>query len=326
MSSELNLLEDIYYSDDYISLYVKEGEELFNFRYEEENKILINKTIKRPIIAIGNIMIDDGFYDLETAYGYGGFYTNSSDNDFLTKAFCAYEKKCKDENIIAEFIRFHPFNTFPLLHSNYLDFNTYDRDIVVVDLSEDILSAYRSKVRNTIKQAYSKVEVKESNNLDTFMLLYQKTMQKNNASEFYFFKQSLFDKLYNIDNVSLYEVIFDNEIVAMGFFMEGKDFMHYHLSANSDMSYKLNANYALLYALSEIAKKKKKKYFILGGGATPSSDDALLKFKKKFSNKIKPFYIAGKIYNKDVYDRYIKLWEEQSQEDIKYFSKYRLKV
>jgi len=326
MAEELNLLKDIYYNNEYISLYLQDGEELFDFRYDEGENFLINRTIKRPIVKIGNIIIDDGYYDLESAYGYGGFYTNANDEGFLERAFEVYEKRCHDENIIAEFMRFHPFNKFPIEHKNHLDFNLYDRDVVVVSLENDILSSYTSKVRNTIKRATEKVLVQESDNLEKFIELYSETMKKNEATEFYFFDERLFKNLYSIKEVKLYEVLFENEVVAMGFFMEGSDLMHYHLSANSQLSYGLNANYALLYRLSEVAKAEGKSYLVLGGGTTALEDDPLLKFKKKFSKETKSFYISGKIYNREVYDNYLKLWEEQSPENIKYFLKYRLEL
>ena len=326
MVEKLNLLDDIYYNNEYISLYLQEGEELFDFRYDEGENFLINRTIKRPIVKIGNITIDDSYYDLESAYGYGGVYTNTHDSSFLKRAFEVYKKQCHDEKIIAEFMRFHPFNNFPIEHKNHLDFNLYDRDVVVVSLENDILSSYTSKVRNTIKRATEKVVVQESDNLEKFVKLYSETMTKNKATEFYFFDETLFKNLYSLNEVKLYEVLFENEVVAMGFFMAGSDLIHYHLSANSQLSYSLNANYALLYRLSEIAKAEGKSYFVLGGGTTALEDDPLLKFKKKFSKETKPFYISGKIYNREVYDNYLKLWEEQSLENIKYFLKYRLEL
>jgi hypothetical protein len=91
----MKLIDDIYYLDSYISLYLKDDEELFSFIYEESDNFFINKTIKRPIKKIGDIEVNDNFYDLETAYGYGGYYTNSDDIDFLKEAFKAYEEKCK---------------------------------------------------------------------------------------------------------------------------------------------------------------------------------------------------------------------------------------
>ncbi len=322
----MNLINDIYYLDSYISLYLKEDEELFNFEYKEDNNVFINKTIKRPILNIGNIKINDGFYDLETAYGYGGFYTNSDDKLFLKNAMQKYEIKCKEEKIIAEFIRFHPFNTFSQNHNSFLDINLYDRDVVVKDLTQDIFKSYPSKVRNTVKRSREKVTINESENIKKFVELYNATMLKNGAGDFYFFDDKYYEKLLQDNSNKLYEVTYQDEIVAMGFFMYGNDICHYHLSANTDISYSLNSNYALLDYVFNIAKEKGLKYFLLGGGTTTDEYDSLFKFKKKFSKELKPFYISGKIYNNEVYDKYNNLWIEQSKKEIKYFLKYRLEI
>lgn len=322
----MNLIDDIYYSNDYISLYLKDNEELFSFKYEENNKVFINKTIKRPILNIGNTTINDKCYDLETAYGYGGLYTNTDDQTFIKKAMEKYEQKCNEENIISEFTRFHPMNNFHTRCDNFFDFNFYDRDVVVKNLEEDILASYSSKVRNTIKRATEKVTINESNNISKFIELYNVTMHKNNAEDFYFFNENYYNNLLQNKNIKLYEVIYDNEIIAMGFFMFSNDICHYHLSANTDISYKLNTNYALLHYMFETAKSNGQKYFILGGGTTSKKDDPLFKFKQKFSKDLKPFYISGKIYNREIYLKYNKIWQEQSKEDIKYFLKYRLEI
>lgn len=92
------------------------------------------------------------------------------------------------------------------------------------------------------------------------------------------------------------------------------------------MSYKLNSNYALLHNIFEISKELGVEYFMLGCGTTSNADDPLLKFKNKFSQDTKLFYISEKIYNEEFYNRYNNLWKEQSSEDIKYFLKYRLKL
>ncbi len=322
----MNLINDIYYNDEYISLYLKKDEELFSFKYEEEENIFINKTIKRPIRKIGNIEIDDGFYDLETAYGYGGFYTNNLDQEFVARAMNAYKTKCNEEKIIAEFIRFHPFNNFPTKCNNFLDFNVYDRDVVVKKLSDDILKTYNAKVRNTVKRATEKVLFQESENIAKFMELYNATMLKNNASDFYFFEESYYKNLLKNKSVKLYELLYEEKIIAMGFFMFGKSIGHYHLSANTPTSYKINANYALLHNVFQITYDLGLEYFMLGGGTTSEADDSLLKFKKKFSKDLKPFYISGNVYNKEIYDKYNEIWKRQSKEDIKYFLKYRLEI
>ncbi len=322
----MNLANDIYYNDEYISLYIEKDEELFSFKYQENDNIFINKTIKRPIEKIGNIDVNDGFYDLETAYGYGGFYTNSDDDIFINKAMQKYTQKCKDENIVAEFVRFHPFNKFPINHNNFLDFNIHDRNVVIKELSENILTSYNAKVRNAVKRANEKVQIQESENIDRFIELYNATMEKNDATDFYFFDKQYYINLLKNNEVKLYKVLHQDEIIAMGFFMFSADIAHYHLSANSDISYKLNSNYALLDTMFHKAQELGIKYFLLGGGTTTEETDPLLKFKTKFSKRLKPFYISGKIYNKEIYAKYNKLWEEQANEDMKYFLKYRLEI
>jgi len=322
----MHLENDIYYKNDYIALYLKEDEEIFDFKYQEDNKIFINKSIKRPIKKIGNTVLDDEYYDLETAYGYGGFYCNSDDKSFIKEAMNEYENRCKNENIIAEFIRFHPFNYFPLQNANLFDFNIEDRDVIVKKLDDNIMNSYNSKVRNMVKRALEKIEISKSNDIETFQKIYNETMQKNNASDFYYFDNEYYQNLINNKDIELYQCVYDDKIVAMAFFMFGNDIAHYHLSANTELSYKLNSNYALLHYMFEIAKDRGIDYFLLGGGSTSNEDDPLFKFKKKFSKETKPFFISGKIYNQDVYNEYNKIWQEQSNEDIKYFLKYRLEV
>ncbi|VAW63364.1 hypothetical protein MNBD_GAMMA11-1563 [hydrothermal vent metagenome] len=322
----VNLCNDIYFKDDYISLYLNNGNDAFCFEYTENSKKFISKSIKKPITKIGDVIIEDGFYDLETAYGYGGYCVNNDDKKFLNKALKEYEEACQREKIISEFIRFHPFNSFPVRNSKYLDFNMADRKIVVFDLKKNILSSYKSKLRSVIKKSLSSVEIRESSNIDKFVELYELTMKKNKANEFYYFERALYEKLIALEQVRLYEARYENKVIAMAFFMFGDDFVHYHLSANSSESYRYNANYALIHSLFGIAKQENKDYFILGGGSTSESNDPLLKFKEKFSKETRNFYIAGKIYNRRIYQKYCSLWEEQADCNQKYFLKYRLAI
>lgn len=326
---KFNLLEDIYYSKEYISLYLKKDETIFEFKYQENEYIFYNIAIKRPITKIGNIDVCDGYFDLETAYGYGGFVINTDDEKFISNAVNQYIQKCLEENIIAEFIRFHPFNECPIKHKELFDMNIYDRDVVYVDLElsrEERWNSYSSKTRNILRKCEKELSFENSTNMEKFVELYEQTMDKNNAGEFYYFSQDYFEQLLKNSSIDLYAVKKDEQVISSAFFMQSDEFGHYHLSANDYNMRQYNANYFILDQIFEIARKNNKKYFHLGGGTTSLKDDSLLKFKQKFSKLTKPFYISGKIYNKEVYNRYIQLWEEQSQEDMKYFLKYRLEI
>lgn len=325
----MNLLNDIYYLRDYVSLYLKDKEEIFEFKYEEDDKIFYNIAIKRKIEKILNIEVNEDYYDLETAYGYGGLYTNSPDELFISKALEKYCKKCKEENIIAEFFRAHVFNDFPIKQKEFFDLNIYDRDVVFVDLEqskEKRWEGYSSKIRNILRKCEKELSLEKSDNLEVFMSLYKETMDKNKANDFYYFDKNYYQKLLEKKQVELYLVKKDNIVISCAFFMFCEDFAHYHLSANNYEYRKYNANYFILDKAFDLARQKGNKNFILGGGTTSTPDDTLFRFKKKFSSETKPFYISGKVYNKEIYDKYVKLWEKQSKENIRYFLKYRLEL
>jgi len=309
-------------SNEYAKLYLKENEKIFEFEYKEDNNIFKTISIKRPIEQIGNIKLKENYYDLESPYGYGGYFFNTKNEKFLNKAFKKYKNYCKTQNIIAEFVRFHPFLN---CINQQMDFCAYDRDIVVKELNEDIMISYPSKIRNIVRKCKKILKIKKSDNVDKFIEIYYQTMKKNNADEFYFFDKKYFDDLLKLKEVELYETIFEGEIIAMSFFIFS-EYGYYHLSANTTSSYKLNANYLLLHKAFLEAKKRGIKYFILGGGTTSDENDTLLKFKKKFSKILKPFYIGGIIFNKEKYNEYIDLWQKQTKKDIKYFLKYRLEI
>lgn len=326
---KFNLLNDVYYSKEYISLYLKDNEEIFEFEYKEDNFIFYNIAIKRPITKIGNEDIGDGYFDLETAYGYGGFYLNTENQGFVKNALAQYEQYCLEKKIIAEFIRFHPWNTFPQEQKEFLNMNIYDRDVVYVDLSlskEERWKNYSSNTRNILRKSEKELVFQKSDNIEAFIELYEKTMDKNNATDFYYFSREYYEQLISNENIELYEIRQDKQIISMAFYMFSDEIGHYHLSANDYEMRRYNANYFILDQIFEIAKNKGKRYFLLGGGTTSNKDDSLLKFKKKFSSLIKQFYISGKIYNNEIYSQYKQVWEQRSKEEIKYFLKYRLEI
>lgn len=323
----MNLLKDIYYNTDYSKLYLSEAYSLFDFEYREDDFILKNIAIKKPIDKIGKIEVK-GYYDLETPYGYGGFFCNSSDRSFINRAMIAYKQRCLDENIIAEFFSFHPFNDFPSLYSEFFDLCFLDRCVVVLDLQkskEERWLDYASKIRTIIRKCKKELSVELSDDIDSFMNLYHDTMDKNNARDFYYFDNQYYLNLMALGNVKLLSVKLNGEVIAMSFFMFGDTVAHYHLSANKTEYLKYNANYLILEEGAKLAKANGCEYLMLGGGRTPAPDDNLFRFKKKFSSLTKDFNLAGNVYNNEIFKGYVSIWEKQNPDNnIKYFLKYRL--
>lgn len=323
----MNLLNDIYYKKEYIELYLKDKEAVFEYRFEEGEYVFTNLAIKRPISKINDTQLKEIYYDLETAYGYGGIYSNTTDKVFLNKAFSAYSAYCKGEKIIADFSRVHPFNETHKEIKEFFDLYILDRKTVVVDSKlneEKRWATYPTKIRTILRKCKKELIFRKSEDINTFLALYNETMKKNNADAFYFFDKQYFEKLISNPNIELYEVLIDDIVISATFVLFGEEIGHYHLSANNYEFRKHNANYFILDSLFNIAHQKGKKYFLLGGGRINAADDNLLRFKKKFSPLEKDFYIMGIVHNKEIYSKYCEIWEKTNNSEIRYFLKYRL--
>lgn len=327
MHNKDSLIHDVYYQKEYLSLYLKEGEEIFEFELREKDNFFYNIGIKRPIKKVGLTEVNDGCFDLETVYGYGGIICNSNDLNFIEKAKDLYKKKIKEEKIIAEFARVHPFNNNTDFFKSYYDFFVLDRQTVVVNTaiaSSERRALYSSTTRNIVKNAHKVLQFQQSNDIGAFYKLYEQTMHRNSADDFYFFSKKYFKELLKLKDTFLFIAKYNDVLVSASFAMFSYEFGHYHLSANNNEYRNLNGNYFLLDSMFEFAHSKRIKYFHLGGGRTNKIDDLLFGFKQKFSKETKDFYIGGKIHNKLVYDKYNTLWKSQNPQDRSYFLKYRL--
>lgn len=322
-----DLPSDIYYQREYSALYEGDGEH-FEFQYDEDSSYVRFSALKRPIRSVAGQDIAEELYDLETPYGYGGPISNSSDTLFLQRAFSAYREHCKAQNIVCEFIRFHPFNTVGEMPSLF-DMHFPERQVVIVDLeknTEERRKSYSKTTRNIVKRAEKNLSVDTTSvQLSDFMEMYYETMKKNSASDFFYFQEKYFNDLNALDGVSLLATKKESTYASVGFFMCGKELAHYHLSANNQDIAKENGNYLLLDAAFEHAKTQGCRYMMLGGGRTSSPDDSLFKFKSKFSPLTMPFYIAGLDFLPEKRQMLNQMWIDQNKDSTtpKLFQLYR---
>ncbi|OCH61276.1 femAB family protein [Aliivibrio fischeri] len=325
---EINKLSsDIYYQREYSALY-EENAEYFEFLYEEQDSYVKFNSLKRKIVSVSGISINEELYDLETPYGYGGPISNCSDTEFLQRAFSAYKEFCSTQNIVCEFIRFHPFNSIAE-YSDLFDMHCLERQVIIVNLditTEERRKLYSKTTRNIIKKAEKNLLVEiDSVNTSDFIDMYYQTMQKNTASDFFYFKERYFSELLSINGVSLLGIRKEDTYASIGFFMCGEELAHYHLSANNQELAKENGNYLLLDSAFEYAKSRGCRFMMLGGGRTSSPDDSLFKFKSKFSPTTMPFFIAGLDFLPEKRQMLNQLWVNANPEcpPLKLFQLYR---
>lgn len=281
-----NFSEDIYFQKEYAQFYG----EVFEFHYKENGNFL-------KVVANKKAIENTPFFDLQSPYGYGGIYSNSADEAFLTRALESLKQRALQEKIIAFFIRFHPFDKNLSFYEKKLDFFVKKRKIVLVPLYESleqVRASYSPRIKTYVKKARKELEISRAEPSDArdFKRLYDETMQKNGAGEFYFFNEAYFKELFKLEQSLILKASYKDEILAYASFFLGKEFAYYHLSANKNQK---NANAALLDFAFELCLSKNIHFVLLGGGV--KENDSLFYFKQKFSTLESFFHIGGVVFD-----------------------------
>lgn len=318
--------QDIYYTSEYYHLCESNGEgigKLFYFEDELGNKgyypFLLNK--------INNDLLNREYYDIETAYGYGGPIIKCKGDFFYDVFESKFIEYCKENGIVAEFIRFHP------LVGNETKFKKYlsvckNRTTVSIDLtqkiddiwSKDLKSENRTQIRKAKKNG---LYIEKSNDYDQFKIIYEHTMKKVNAQKEYLFNDDYYLKLSKIKNAFLINVMMNEQIIASGCFLYYGDYCHYHLGGSLAEYLRLGPNNFMMWEAIKIGKELGCRTFHLGGGLTDEPHDNLFRFKKTFSKDFNSFYIGKRIHNQDIYEKLIKNWEKKNKKKASLFLQYK---
>lgn len=311
--------KDIYFSKRYIGLFEDEKNLALCAVCREDDKIMLMPFLRGEI---------DGFFDFETAYGYGGPISNSDDLMWNQCAFeCIYD--CLKENrYLCGFIRFHPLLSNELIATEGEEERRinvlYDRQTIAIDTSQGIEEIWtkqvNSKNRNMIRKAERNgLEYRTEHDFasyDEFIELYNATMKRLSADKFYFFNTDYYMKLKEAlsQNSFLGTVRKDGKLICAAIFIYSDVYGHYHLEG-SDRNYSsLGANNLLLWKVACEMHDMGIKQFHLGGGTSSSPDDPLYKFKKAFSGNVKKFYIGKEVFWESVYSRIGDEWTARNPE------------
>ena len=326
-------MDDIYFLPSYGKLNEKiEGGEAQTFDFTCEFGHVRSVFIKR---AVPFLLDGEQYYDAITPYGYGGpVVLEATDREKLIAAYSdAYRAYCREQKIVDEFVRFHP------LAENALDFGglyetTYNRHTIAVDLTDEEYSKtqFTPDCRNMIRKAAKKgvvIEVDEDcRRMADFVPLYFATMDKNHASDYYYFEADYYKQIQHMEGCKLILInaLADDKLIGSAMFMLGEENMHYHLSSTDRDYYSYAANNAILAAAIEYGREHGKKWLHLGGGASADEKDGLFRFKRNFGRlekNLKDFYMGKAVFLPDEYAQLCAIAKKQGVESGGFFPAYR---
>lgn len=309
---------DIYFEPNYGKLYEKmEDGNSTIFEYNSEYGTVYHMFIKRSIKIRG---MATGWYDLITPYGYGGpiivEYSEGHKLDLIEEFQKSFGEYCIENNIVSEFIRFHPIIDNAKDFKDIYDVN-YIRNTVgtSINLKEDPMKdefskSARKSVRRAIRNGVSYRIIEEPKDVNSFKEIYYSTMDRNRASDYYYFEDEYFNACleYFRENIIFIEVLYENKVIAAAFYFVYGDIIHAHLSGTLNEYLNLSPAYIIKYATAMWAKENGIKLIHYGGGTTNKKDDSLYIFKRKFTKGTEfKFYTGKKIWNKEKYEELCKL-------------------
>lgn len=319
---------DVYYLSGYVRAFMIHGDgEPQLLYYEAEGLRAIYVYMKRQTAI-------EGYFDSVTPYGYGGVLFEGDISEEKLHVFLkAYVEKMRDEGIVDNFVRYHPVlaNAVPMKAiSNVIDLGkTVAFDLASPDVIwENIISKNRNMIRKAEKNG---IEIRHGKDLELFKdfkRIYNSTMEKDHAEEYYFFGDAFYESIHRdlYDHYEMFYAVLNGELVAMSIMLFANKQMHYHLSGSMIEYRNLAPSNLLLYKAALWGYEQGFKTFHLGGGVG-SGEDNLYRFKAAFNRKSDyQFSIGKEIFDNEKYDELVENRvsnDKDFDKESKFFPVYR---
>lgn len=267
---------------------------------------------------------DTGYFDLTSVYGYCGPISNKEFNDLSKEHFAffhdEFSKFCQKNDVVSVFSRLHPLCDYSTFFHGFGEVADINKTVVIglEQSSEEQVKQYRKSTKYEIKylreRGFYIIETKNPGDIDNFIKMYYKTMEKVRAFDRYYYDRDYFHGFLNNDD---YEVILlmaekEGQYVAGGIFTVVGNIMQYHLATTAEDSIKDAPMKLILDEARMIATNKNLHFLHLGGGFAGRDNDNLYLFKSGFSKKRLQFSVWKHITNTEQYDKlvaYMNIWK-----------------
>lgn len=322
---------DVYYLSGYSKGFHLHGDGQPLFFYYENNDIrAINVAMKRDISEdehfIGRIE-KNKYFDLTTPYGYGGWLIEG--NGDIEQMIKEYANWCVENDIISEVIRFHPVINNQEKLREFYDVMDLGKTIAIDLESEEIVwnnftTQNRGKVKKALKNNVSIKHKIDKETFKEFKKIYEETMNKDNATDYYYFDDGFYDSILNDlkDKADIFYAIHEDKMIAATIILKCNKYLTYHFSGVLTEYRNLQGTNLMLYEVAKWGVNNGFKYFHLGGGVGSKEDDLFI-FKKSFNKKDTYQYSIGRmIFDMGKYNLLVSLRNNEKMRE-NFFPLYR---
>lgn len=328
---------DVYYLSSYVKgLQIHEHDMPILFYFENDETRAFNVVIKRDIAKDNKFkgrLCEKKYYDIITPYGYGGFLVQESiSKSSMEQLDNDYKKLCMENGIISEFVRFHPIlQNADIFQGMYNEKMLGETVTMNLDTREQIwdnmASTCRNRIRKSLKEGVEVYWGRSPELYREFLKIYSTTMDRKNATDFYYFEDDYFNSIMN--DLRYHSIIFyalyQGQIISMAIIMFCNTQMHYHLGGSYREYQNLAPANQIFYEAACWGSENGFLTFHLGGGLG-CQDDNLYRFKKTFNkNSNTVFSIGNKIFDEEKYKELINIRSEEKDfcTETSFFPVYR---
>lgn len=315
---------DIYYLNEYIKPFLcLDKTEAFLIYFKNEKTELCYVVEKSDVSNFKSFcknLDKKTYFDLSTPYGYGGPLVKNYNYENIKLFFDRLTKWAKSENIVSQFIRFHPLIENHKFFADFIEIKTFKKTVyLALDDEETIYKNMDLTCRRHVKRALkNNITVSINNSKEAqnnFIKLYIHTMKRNNATDYYYFNDKFYEETFSNlgKNSNLFNAYYNGEIISSAIIFNCNNNLHYHLAASNKDYMNLCSNKLLVYEVALWGVKNGYKKFHMGGGN--EAEDSLFTYKRSFNKGgLKDFYIGRNIFDIIKYSKLMSLRKEFDQE------------
>lgn len=306
-------LRDVYFTSAYNLLWQRNGDgRAMGCIFTQGETLILYPFLLRDLGSLPYLGEEfSGYHDISTAYGYGGplMYMRGGDEDAVDTFRRAFGHWCRHENVVSEFVRFHPLLDTHMGMDRYMECVSANTTVwCQIDRSQsERLAALKAGTRRNVRKALAngltfKVE-HAAGAYERFAELYRQTMKRRDAQPYYFFSGDYFRGFRELlgDAQALLTVSKDEEMIAGALFMRSPGLIHYHLGGSGPGYLELRPNNLLFFEAMQWGAALGATALHLGGGYRP--DDELFRFKAGFSPLRARFYVGRAVHDEQAYAR-----------------------
>lgn len=218
------------------------------------------------------------------------------------------------EGVVAEFAHLHPWGSEPALVGG----GEPDREIVWVDVAQDaerLWESYSKACRKNIRRAEREgVAVRAATtpgDVAEFHRIYTATMERNQATEAYFFGEPYFQAIFEEMPDSARFVLAErgSEAIAATLYLHDAESVYSYLGGADHAHQQVRPTNAVVHDTIAWAQANGKKRLVLGGGYR--TGDGIFRFKASFSPLRASLELVRRVHFPEDYAALVAAWRRR---------------